>query len=217
MDNYVFSQYATKFRELKEKFLEQKLSDNDAAILAARLIDVQTNIPNSLYHHLKQGHDFVRYLFVGINLTIKKIELAKGKGDEPFLRLTFSITQGMIAPDIKLPRYQALLFLTLLCLKYKDFETDATGGFESEVDLYGAELANKIGLEYRSFTDDDRKNLNKTLLLNKFHGAVEKRRRKTRLSVPPNHISFSPAVREYLDEITGNALLRFEERYDIDL
>ena len=52
--------------ELIEKLLDYKLSDNDASLLASRLIELPVNIPSSLFFQIKQGDNFVPYFFIGI-------------------------------------------------------------------------------------------------------------------------------------------------------
>ncbi len=211
MNTHNLTKYVESFQKLKEKLMDQKLTESDAALLASRLMEIPQSIPSSLLFKIKQNDSFIPYVFVGTGLTIKKIEVSK-RGD-PSLSLVISLKSGLDQKEIKLARNQALYFLTLLSLKFNDFEADAIGGFEYEVDTYSAELAKKLGINYRTFSNDDIENLKRKLSELNFNQAIQRGSRKARLSVPPNHIAFSPQAREVFESITDSTLEGFQKRY----
>lgn len=202
---------AEKFLDLKNKFMDQKLSESDAAILAAKMLEMPGSGPSSQFYDIKQSDRFSPYLFVGTGLVIKKIEVRTGT--EANLSVVISVKQGLRQNDIKLLKNQALWFLTLLSLKFKEFESDATGGFEQEIDFESAELAKKMGINFRTLSNDDYENLKRKLSEFDFNQSLQKANRKTRLSVPPNHIAFSKDAKDFFETLTTDALYRFEQRY----
>jgi hypothetical protein len=209
MNHYNLGEYVEKFLDLKHKLMEHKLSEHEAALLASKLLELPPSMPSSLYFNIKQSHRFVPYLFVGTGLVIKKIEVRTREVAK--LTMIISVKRGLQQMDISLPKNQALWFLTLLTLKYKDFQEDAIGGFEQEIDFEAQKLAKSLGIIFQTLSNDDYENLRRKL--GDSREILQKSNRKTRLSVPPNHIAFTKDARATLDELTSNAITRFEEEY----
>lgn len=213
MDKYLY-EYAEEFKRLKEKFLEMKLESFDASLLAAKFLDAPQTFPKSLYYQIKQKDSLQPYRLVGTELCIQSIA-ASGRIENQ-LKMVISIKRGTGRPEIKLGRNQALYFLTLLVLKFKDFEGDATGGFSPEsMDLCSHELSNRLDIPSRIFADDDLENLRRKLNENnlEFGAAIESRNTYKRISVPPNHITFSEEARRIFEDLTHGSLEQFEKRY----
>ena len=82
-------QYVNKFLDLKNELLEHKLNENDASLLASRLLELPQGFPSSLYFQVKQSSEFRPYAFLGTGLTIKKIDLTQGSEDH-FFKLSLS-------------------------------------------------------------------------------------------------------------------------------
>ena len=212
MKSINLGQYVNKFLDLKNELMEHKLNENDASLLASRLLELPQGFPSSLYFQVKQSSEFRPYAFLGTGLTIKKIDLTKGSEDH-FFKLSLSIKRGVSQLPLKLQRNQALLFLCLLVLKFKNFEEDAYGGFSGSLNSEAKRIGKIYGFDFWEFCSDDYDNLKRKLSVIDFNAAIERYNGKGRISVPPHHISFEETAKKFFEELSGGALSSFEREY----
>lgn len=210
------SDYVQKYQALKKELLEHKLTDLDAGILAARFLEVPANSIPSLFFDIKNSADFRTYQFLASGMVIKKVEFTGIEARRGY-RIAFTLQKGSRRVEFSFAGKQAMLLIVLLKLKFSQFQQDAEGGFNREIDDGVYTLTDAFGFKNDPIGEADIDNIKAKLRKENFSNLLERANGKTRISVPPHHITFEERAREGFEALSIGALAQFEEKFGLRL
>lgn len=221
MDESTIDCFVKEFNSIKNSLLDRKLSEVEASVLAARLMDLPKSISPSLFYQIKQREDFKEYKFIGTQIEIEKISrINNGKS----LKLDFNYKRGFKPTPITLKEDKALLMLSMIIAKFSNLPADAIGGISLEnLEHIAIRISNKMQLEkFMQFEHDLPGKLARDLSRKNLGSAIEHSNIRgediMRFSFPPNRIAFkSNALVDTFNDISEDSLIRYEKEYSLNL
>jgi hypothetical protein len=215
-----YKKYIDSFVEHKSQLLDHGLCESDASVLAAKLMDMSDSLAIDLYRQIKQSEKIRPYRFLATNLTINSIQIKKSTNSEKdyYFKVNLQLHIGVHYKEICLLKKQAYLLLALIILKFRDFETDALGGFEQkDFDHLGFELQDRLGLveDYLRVSDFD--NIKRKLQSSVYDfSPIIETNDLYRLSVPPTLVFFSRNALKSFESISNNSRIEFLQKHHLN-
>lgn len=226
-----YSDLIEKFRNLSKELQGHGASSEEAHALAACLAVKSIATPlhgseeNELYRRIKGEGEPYAYFYGSIIIERISVESNPSVG----LRIVIRIPVGHRPVKVELKKYQAVRFLSLLKLKFMNFEKDARQGFlyseleKSDVDII---TNHKLSINYesipsgrelyRAIGDSFQDKIGQNQILERLN--PEENQARVRIGYSPSRVIFqSEKLFDSFEILTDNAFSKFSDLYDIRL